>query len=480
MIAAARFSRLQCLYQRGGFSFYRHALMNELDTPAPSSACNTDVQTESIESQSERIAKQPTATSLLLSTFLSLVVVLVLLVALRYLLPSMLEFSRYAWHRGQLRAEYEMAGQKLEQVSWEGLGTVSQTVAKRVSPSVVHIMMSSLEPNISEANLEEMVRLTPRRAKVGQGSGIVVDDRGYVLTNYHVLDDGSQINVILADERTCTAELVGFDKLTDLAVLKVNADGLLPISWGDSDCIEVGSPVWAVGSPFGLTGSVTFGILSSKHRLDLSGTSYEDSIRNPLTRNDKRKASPTYSDLMQSDVAVNPGNSGGPLVNGRGEMIGINTAIIGESYRGVSFSIPSNVAKTVFKQILETGKMRRGWVGVKLEKATERKPLTPSSLGSQPPHLEEEPILEHALVGTKLPIRGAVVSGVFPRSPAANAGLMIGDTIVQINGNYVKGVEDLIFEIGKTPVGDQVELTVDRNEQQMKINITVGDRPDLP
>ena len=433
--------------------------MSEMDPiTAPSSASDLEVQTESIGSKAERIAKQPTAVSLLLSTFLSLVVVLVLLIALRYMLPSMLEFSRYAWHRGQLRAEYEMAGQQLERVSWEGLGTVSMTVAKRVSPSVVHIMMSSLEPNTAESSLEELVRSTPRRTKVGQGSGIVVDDRGYVLTNYHVLDDGSQINVILADERTCTAELVGFDKLTDLAVLKVNADNLLPISWGDSDCIDVGSPVWAVGSPFGLTGSVTFGILSSKHRLDLSGTSYEDSIRNPLTRSDRRKASPTYSDLMQSDVAVNPGNSGGPLVNGRGEMIGINTAIIGESYRGVSFSIPSNVAKVVLKQILESGKMRRGWVGVKLEKASERKRLTQSSLVSQSPNLDEEPDAGHALEGAKLPMRGAVVTGVFAGSPAANAGLMIGDTIVQINGTKVKGVEDLIFEIVKTPVGDQVEI----------------------
>ncbi len=468
--------------------------MSEMDPiSTPTSAIDSKVPSESVESKVDCFVKQPTAVSLLLSTFLSLVVVLVLLIALRFLLPSMLEFSRYAWHRGQLRAEYEMAGQQLQQVSWEGLSTVSQTVAKRVSPSVVHIMMSTLDSNASEQSLELRLRSNPRRTKVGQGSGIVVDNRGYVLTNYHVLDDGSQIIVILADERTCSAELVGFDKLTDLAVLKINADDLLPISWGDSDCIDVGSPVWAVGSPFGLTGSVTFGILSSKHRLDLSGTSYEDTLRNPLTRGDTRKASPTYSDLMQSDVAVNPGNSGGPLVNSRGEMIGINTAIIGESYRGVSFSIPSNIAKVVFQQILESGKMRRGWVGVKLEKASEWKRLTQSSppfpWAFQPPEAfqtpeaiqipeaDDEPT-EHALEWAKLPIRGAVVSGVFASSPASNAGLKVGDTIVQINGHQVKGVEDLIFEIGKTPVGDQVELTVDRNEGRMKISIKVGERPD--
>ena len=457
--------------------------MSEMESTAVPQAESSESNVEETEVPNYRApisSRQPTAASLLLSTFLSLTVVLVLLVTLRYLLPSMLEFSRYSWHRGQLRAEYEMAGQQLERVSWEGLNNVSQTVAKRVSPSVVHIMMSSEDPNELEPNLEELVSSTPRRAKVGQGSGIVVDKRGYILTNYHVLDDGSQINVILADERTCVAELVGFDILTDLAVLKINADDMLPIGWGDSDTIEVGSPVWAVGSPFGLTGSVTFGILSSKHRLDLSGTSYDDKIRNPLTRGIKQKASPRYSDLMQSDVAVNPGNSGGPLVNGRGEMIGINTAIIGESYRGVSFSIPSNVAKAVFKQILETGKMRRGWLGVVLVKASDWKRNFQARLAPQTESFDSEFPIEPSLEVAKLPIRGATVQRVLVNSPAAAAGLRVGDTIVEMNGNRIKGVEDLIFAIAKTPVGDKVEFTIVRDEEQIKCEVAVGERPDLP
>ena len=452
---------------------------SDLDNHAESDASRIERAAESNPRSSISI-RHPTAASLLLSTFLSLTVVLVLLVTLRYLLPSMLEFSRYSWHRGQLRAEYEIAGQQLERVSWEGLNSVSQTVAKRVSPSVVHIMMSTEEPDYPEPSLEEMVRSTPRRMKVGQGSGIVVDERGYVLTNYHVLDDGSQINVILADERACVAELVGFDKLTDLAVLKINADDLLPIGWGDSDTIEVGSPVWAVGSPFGLTGSVTFGILSSKHRLDLSGTGYEDSIRNPLTRGSKQKATPRYSDLMQSDVAVNPGNSGGPLVNGRGEMIGINTAIIGESYRGVSFSIPSNVAKVVFRQILETGKMRRGWVGVALVNASEWKKISQAKLAAQAEMSDAETVVDPVNEEAKLPVRGAVVRSVVSKSPAAYAGLKEGDTIIELNGNRIKGIEDLIFAICKTPVGHKVEFTIDRDEKQIKIDVAVGERPELP
>ena len=422
--------------------------------------------------------KQPTAASLFLSTFLSLVVVLVLLVALRTMLPSLLEFSRYAWHRGQLRAEYEMAGQQLERVSWEGLNSVSQTVAKRISPSVVHITMS-IEREELDPSLEEMVRTAPRRSKVGQGSGIIVDKRGHILTNYHVLDDGSQINVTLADERTCVAELIGFDKLTDLAVLKINASDLFPICWGDSDKLEIGSPVWAVGSPFGLTGSVTFGILSSKHRLDLSGTSYEDSIRNPLARGDKQKASPRYSDLMQSDVAVNPGNSGGPLVNSGGEMIGVNTAIIGESYRGVSFSIPSNVAKNVVMQILETGKMKRGWIGMGLEKASDKRGTKPSKLSYPVDWLTEsddESISDEA----KLPIRGAVVRSIMENSPASLSGIRVGDTIREMNCLQIKGVEDLIFAIGKSSVGSKVVFTIDRNGKAIQVETLVGERPDLP
>jgi serine protease Do len=407
-------------------------------------------------------SRNPTFASLLFSTFLSLVVILVLLVALRFMLPSLLEFSRYAWHRGQLRAEYEMAGKELKSVSWEGLNHVSQSVAKRISPSVVHITMS-IEQNEPEPTLEEMVRNVPKRSKVGQGSGIIVDDQGHILTNYHVLDEGSQINVILADDRTCVAELLGFDKWTDLAVLKIHADDLMPIEWGDSDCIEVGSPVWAVGSPFGLSGSVTFGILSSKHRLDLSGTSYEDSMRNPLARNSKRKASPRYSDLMQSDVAVNPGNSGGPLVNAKGEMIGINTAIIGESYRGVSFSIPSNVAKVVLKQILESGKMRRGWLGVELVKVSDWKPESNS--------LDEMDM-------AKLPGRGAVVRNVIPNSPASSTDLKIGDVILEVNGHLIKSVEDSIFAIRKTPIGEAVRLTIQRADEQLKIEIVAAERPE--
>jgi serine protease Do len=431
--------------------------------------------------------KNPSSASLLLSTFLSLSVVLVLLLALRVLLPSMLEFSRYSWYRGQLRAEYEVAGEQLERISLDGMN-VSQTVARRVCPSVVHITLDQFEPNAFGFDGDELPnnsRKLPRRSMVGQGSGVIVDVRGYILTNYHVIHDEEngvsnkgRINVSLADDRTCKADLIGFDAARDLAVLKIEATDLMPITWGDSECLELGAPVWAVGSPFGLTGSITFGILSGKHRLDLSGTSYdEQKLRQRFLDEPQRNRhlAARYSDLMQSDVAVNPGNSGGPLVNGRGELIGINTAIIGEAYRGVSFSIPSSVARLVFDQIVAAGKMKPGWLGVELVKL---------SVWQQQQSLEKGQGNETGEAETptqpKAPSRGAVVRNIVSQdSPAALAGLKIGDLILAIDDQSIKGVDDLIFAIGKRSVGSTVKLLIERQGKKSTVNVVIGERPDI-
>jgi S1-C subfamily serine protease len=238
--------------------------------------------------------------------------------------------------------------------------------------------------------------------------------------------------------------------------------------------MEVGAPVWAVGSPFGLSGSITFGILSGKHRLDLTGTSYDEQR---IPRKD-RHISARYSDLMQSDVAVNPGNSGGPLVNSRGELVGINTAIIGEAYRGVSFSIPSSIAKVVFEQILESGRMSRGWLGVELVRFTEWKREQAEQLalaiGSEPDEIEFDLAKEKA----KEPVRGAVVRRIVSEdSPAAVAGLQPGDHIIQFNEKPVKGVEDLIFEISKSPVGSKIKLLIHRDGETQSMEVVIGERP---
>lgn len=413
----------------------------------------------------EEVASEPSpgnayssAKSLFLSTLTSLAVVVVLLAVLRLLLPATLELSRYSWHRGQLRAEYEVAGEQLQQVSLEGLSGISQTVAKRVVPSVVHITTSMAESPLTS--------VIGRRSMTGHGSGVIIDKGGWILTNSHVLDDGPVIHVYLADERNCLAELVGSDPLTDLAVLKIKADDLLPIAWGDSDVAQVGSPVWAVGSPFGLTGSITFGIVSSKHRLDLSGTQYDDSGSIRTGRDRKRGPTARYSDLMQTDVAVNPGNSGGPLVNGRGELIGINTAIIGESYRGVSFAIPSNVARQVFDEIVQNGKMHRGWLGVEFVSVSRYQQLR-----------GEEMPLETTYELTKEQT-GAMANRILPGSPAELAGLAEGDCIISVNGIEIRGVEDAIFRIGNSQPGSSVDLEIERNAERQRLSVTIGQRPD--
>jgi serine protease Do len=403
-------------------------------------------------------SRMPTTRSLVLSTILSLTVVLVLLVVLRFLLPATLEQSRYSWHRGQLKAEYDASGEILKQVSQSAISDISrlsQTVARRMVPAVVHISTSSSDwelGSVSNGNA------------TGHGSGVIIDKSGLILTNSHVLEEGPVIHVLLADERHFVAELLGRDPLTDLAVLKINASGLMAADWGDSDKMQIGAPVWAVGSPFGLTGSITFGIVSSKHRLDLAGTQYGDSR---LQRNGKKRgATARYSDLMQTDVAVNPGNSGGPLVNDRGEVIGINTAIIGESYRGVSFAIPSNIAKRVSSEIIATGKMSRGWLGVYFRSSMEWDQQSGSDkIVSDTGEIQR----------TRT---GVVIHQVLEGSPAAKAGLQFGDLLIAVAGEPVKSVEEAIFWIGNQSPGNSIALTILRDGEQQVIDVTIGDRPE--
>ena len=241
----------------------------------------------------------------------------------------------------------------------------------------------------------------------------------------------------LGDGRRLSAAIIGTDKQTDLAVLKVDADKLIPIEWGDSDRCRVGSPVWAVGSPFGLDQTVTFGILSGKHRM------VEDSTH--------------YQDFMQSDVAVNPGNSGGPLVDARGSLVGINTAIVGESYQGVSFAVPSNVAKQVYERLKEIGRVDRGWLGVRLSE------------------VEDE-----NLIGGNLRVRGAVVSGLTnENSPAARAGLKLGDHILTVDTEAVRDLPHLMRLIGGSLAGSDITLELVRQGRPLTVTVVLGARPDL-
>jgi len=382
-----------------------------------------------------------------LSTLMSLLVVLVLLLAVRLVVPTLVEEIRYAWFRGQLRAQYDTSGQALQQVSMGGLNDVSKLISQKVGPSVVHINVRDVANNrwrdlLGGEQAPEALMLQ------GQGSGVLVDEQGHILTNYHVIESGTEIEVSLSDGRRVLAKVVGVDHITDIALLKVDVDHLLPITWGDSDAVEVGSLVWAAGSPYGLKSSFTLGILSGKHRTDLRGNRFE-----PAAGERDRGV---YRDLMQSDVAVNPGNSGGPLMNSRGELIGINTAIVGDSYRGISFAIPSNVAKGVFERLLESGSVERGWLGVRLADYVE----------------DEEGETRTGL--------GALVSDIPPGddSPARKGGVEVGDVIVEFNGQKVPDHFTLKRFIGEAGPNAEVKMVVVRQGKRLDLRLTLGARPD--
>ncbi|MFN3193328.1 MAG: S1C family serine protease [Aureliella sp.] len=365
------------------------------------------------------------------STFLSLVMVLGLLLLTRLLVPSLVESIRYSWYRGQLRAEYELSHEQLRSVSLDSLAEVSKLVSQRMGPSVVHINVRRTLGMTLGGDPEVRV---PRGfdAFEGQGSGFIISSDGYILTNDHVLEGGREITVTMSDGRKLPAKAIGRDWQTDLAVIQVDAEGLLPIEWGESQEIQIGTPVWAVGSPFGLQQTVTFGIISGKHRVDFGSTRTSSNGRSPTP----------YGDLMQSDVALNPGNSGGPLVNSLGQVVGVNAAILGETFQGVSFSIPSRVAIRVSEYLIESGSVPRGWLGVVLQE-----------LADEDKYFED---------GQK---KSGVLVGRFPPgidSPALEAGLRTGDIIVAFNGKAVYDSPQLIREIGETPAGTEVVLSVRR------------------
>jgi S1-C subfamily serine protease len=272
----------------------------------------------------------------------------------------------------------------------------------------------------------------------GQGSGVIVEADGYILTNNHVIRGASEILVSLADGRKVPARVVGRDARTDLAVLKIDADQLTPATWGDSEAVEPGALVWAVGSPFGLERSVTSGILSGKHRSGLAG--------NP------------QQDFLQTDAAVNPGNSGGPLVDVSGRVIGINTAIVGEAYQGISFAIPSNVAREVYARLKAEGAIRRGWLGVQLEEMT----------------------AAHARrVGLPAPA-GVYIAGIFMQdgpSPAARAGIQPGDVLLRWGDTEVSSPLDLRTLVEKTAIGRRTPVLIYREGRELTLEVIVGERP---
>jgi len=379
----------------------------------------------------------PTATlRRLLWLFASLVCVYFVLFMLRPLVRDL----EYARSYGREKARVEAAVEGLEKVDLSELTEAFRLVAQRTGPSVVHIRtirtVSSTLPDEGNYFFGK-----PRQFQSeGQGSGVVVDEAGYIVTNNHVISGSEEISVHLSDGRELSARVVGSDPLTDVAVLKVEADGLIPLEWGDSDQMEPGDMVWAVGSPYGLERSVTFGIVSAKGR--------------------PGRASP-FQDFLQSDAAVNPGNSGGPLVNMRGEIVGLNTAIVGQVYQGVSFAIPSATAKVVYEALRQRGRVPRGWLGVSLEEVT-----------------------DELATNLKLPEpRGALIHSadrntpdVWPNSPAARVGIRVGDVIIGWNSQPVDNPTTLSRLVADTKIGSRAEVELVRNGRRKTLHVTVAER----
>jgi serine protease Do len=331
-------------------------------------------------------------------------------------------------------------------------GQAMADVAEAVKPAVVNISSTRTE-RIEESPLAPFLKdpyfkrffgdmfrepyLPRKRKAVSLGSGVIVSPDGYILTNHHVIKNADKIKVILSDHREFDGKVIGTDPKTDLAVIKIEAQDLPTISWGDSDSLRVGEIVIAIGNPYRLGHTVTMGIVSAVGRANVGIADYED--------------------FIQTDAAINPGNSGGALVNARGELVGINTAIFSTTggYQGIGFAIPSNMARRVMKSLIEKGRVIRGWLGVSIQ------PITPEL--ARQFHLEEE--------------RGSLVADVFEGSPAEKGGIMRGDVIIEYDGKRVDEPYYLRNMVASTPPGTEVEIKVIRDGRIETLWVTIGELP---
>ena len=390
-------------------------------------------------------------------SFSALVLVCIgaLVVAGLYALPSTLTQLTYAVERGKAYAAQDQLKVATD------LSTSFKQVAKALRPSVVSISstkrlqpMASGRGGGSQQIPDELRKFfggspfgefgfqMPSRpegmVQHGLGSGVIVSADGYILTNNHVVDGADDLTVHLSDEREFKAKVVGTDKATDLAVIKINATKLVPARLGDSSAMEVGDWVLAIGSPFGLDQTVTAGIVSAVGRGNVGLADYEN--------------------FIQTDAAINPGNSGGPLVDLKGEVVGINTAIASRSggNMGIGFAIPSNMAQSVMTSLIENGRVNRGYLGAIIQD------LTPEMSAS------------FKFKGTD----GVLIGDVDPTGPAGKAGLKPGDIVVQYNGKPVKTMRELRQSVAATKAGTKVNVEVFRNGHSQTLKVTISPRKD--
>jgi len=327
-------------------------------------------------------------------------------------------------------------------------------VAQHVRPAVVHLgtiqkAKSRRGPNVPQGNDDPFFRdffnqffgsegpdSRSEFRRPGLGSGVIIDKRGLVLTNFHVVKGADEILIRLSDKREYRGQILGTDPKTDLAVVKFQPDHEITVaSLGNSDALRVGEWAIAIGNPFGLDQTVTVGVISATGRSDVGIATYEN--------------------FIQTDASINPGNSGGPLVNLKGQVIGVNTAIVAAG-QGIGFAIPINMVKRVVDQLVDKGKVVRGWLGVALQ------PLSPDlaqSLG---------------LAGTN----GAVVGSTITGSPAAQAGLQQGDVIVTYDNTPVDDYRHVQRLVAETRVGKSVTLQIVRKKQKMDVAVTIAEVPD--
>ena len=322
-------------------------------------------------------------------------------------------------------------------------------LAEKALPAVVNVSTTTVVSGDSQSqDLDELFRQFLDRQQGGQapkprkatslGSGFIIDGSGYIVTNNHVIENADEITVTTHDNEEFKAKLVGADEKTDLALLKVEAGKPLPfVNWGDSDKMRIGDWVLAIGNPFGLGGSVTAGIVSARQR-DINAGPYDD--------------------FLQTDASINRGNSGGPMFNMDGEVVGINSAIYSPSGGsvGIGFAIPSNLAKPVIDQLRQYGHPRRGWIGVRIQSVSAE--------------LAE---------GLHLPAaKGALIASVTPQGPAESAGIKQGDVVLKFDGKDVSEMRGLPRIVAETPVGKSVDVTVWRKGKEVALSAKVGEYPE--
>ncbi len=327
-------------------------------------------------------------------------------------------------------------------------------VAKAVTPSVVNISTTRIsrlpeghgggapfdDPFFRRFFGDELFRRfeAPKdRRERSLGSGVIADANGYIITNNHVVSKADEIRILFSDKRSLTAKVVGTDPKTDIAVIKVDAKDLPVIPWADSDKLQVGEYVLAVGNPFGLNQTVTMGIISAVGRANVGIAEYED--------------------FIQTDAAINPGNSGGALVNARGELIGINTAIFSQSggYMGIGFAVPSNMVRSVMEQLIKGGKVVRGYLGVSIQELTR-------DLAKQFGVAEA---------------KGVLISDVLADSPAKRAKLERGDVIVEFDGRAVENPTQFRNLVAQTPIGKKVRVKLLRGGKERDLDVTIAEQP---